>query len=151
MKSFFLRLGRLGVPASCLLKGELQGSVNDGRKDNRRKQYQISSHVQKVGRFKDLDFWKDITELVGGGFPIQTAYFYRIHVAVYVYNQTNQRLTRKINHPTFMSGLKEAWLSTAVPSTRNVLACDSQYAAVSAFAPALCLPTPQSLMGIKTK
>lgn len=60
---FFLRLGRLGVPTSCLLKGELQGSVNDDRKDNRRKQYQISSHVQRVGRFKDVEFWKDITEL----------------------------------------------------------------------------------------
>lgn len=125
VKVFFLRLGRLGVPASCLPKGELQGSVNDDRKDNRRKQYQISSHVQRIGRFKDLEFWKGITEL-GFFFPIQITYFYRIHVAVYVYNQSSQRLTRKINHPTFMLGLKEAWLSTALPSTRNVLVCDSQ-------------------------
>lgn len=108
-----------------MLKDELQGSVNDDRKD-RRKQYQISSHVQRVGRFKDLEFWKDITELLFFFSPIQTTYFYRIHVAVYVYNQTNQRSARKINHPTFMSGLKEAWLSTALPSTRNVLVCDSQ-------------------------
>lgn len=112
-----------------MLKGELQGSVNDDRKDNRRKQYQISSHVQRVGRFKDLEFWNfgRISQNWGvGRFPIQTAYFSRIRVAVYVYIQANQRLTRKINHPTFMSGLKEAWLSTALPSTRNVLVCDSQ-------------------------
>lgn len=82
-QSFFSETGRLGVPASCLQKGELQGSVNDDRKDNRRKQYQISSHVQRVGRFKDLEFWKYITEL-GVFFPPSRPHIFTVYMLLFM-------------------------------------------------------------------
>lgn len=83
---FFLRLGRLGVPASCLLKGELQGSVNDDRKDNRRKQYQISSHVQRVGRFKDLEFWNfgRISQNWGAGGSLSRPHIFPVYVLLFM-------------------------------------------------------------------
>lgn len=134
------RAGRLGVPASCFLKDELLDSINGDWKGNREKRYQISSDVHKVGRYKDKEFWEEITEI----FETNPSESY----VVYVWIRKHRCLPWRINYPSSLERLwsQEAWMSEALPSSRK-----SFFLCFFSLCPCSLCEAPQSLSGIKTK
>lgn len=79
-----------------MLEDELQGSINDGRKDNREKRCKISSYVQSVRRYEENIFNKSDFRT-----HIFVIAFYYVDVAELIVDQEPPVFTlrKKITHP----------------------------------------------------